>query len=325
MKASTSIFYGLITAIVILFLLVYFFPSLDDFNLKNPSWNGITNFSRISKAQPIKKIADITYSVPLLSETILYLIGPSKPFTPEELSSLTGYLKGGGTLILADDFGSGNAILQELGLNTRFSGHLLIDPLFRNKASTLPKIVNLSPELKNITALVFNYATTLNIDPLEIDILASSSSYSYTDSNLNQKWDKEETKGPFPVIGKIEYGEGKLYLISDSSIFINSMLNKEDNKKLIALLTKNKKSFIDTFHWQEARLSKLKSAQLSLYQLFSPIEARYSLLFLFIALIVWLRVRQKKARASEELQETLAEHPHWDKEILKILEKGREK
>jgi len=319
MRLSKALIYSLIAASIIIILLIYLYPPVEDFNLQNSFWNGLSRFSQEIKAQPVSQLSFLEEVLP--SETVLYIIGPSTPFTPEEISQISHFLKKGGTTVIADDFGSADTLLSALGLKTRFSQSLMLDPLFKDRASTLPRVIDMNPEWGGITSLIFNYPTVLQIDSSEAKVLASSSSFSFLDDNLNYRYDEAEFKGPFVVIARVDYGSGHIYLISDSSIFINSMLGKDDNKKLLSTISSKGQVLIVTSHWKEGRLMKLKRGEKKIYYLASLLEVRYSLLLILATFIFFVpfMFRPKKEFYNDELERVRREHPEWDIEILKML------
>ena len=312
---------GILVGVIAVILLIRFFPPNDDFNLDNPFWNGLKEFQKETKASSLSHIFNIN-SFPFLSKTALFIIGPSGTYTNKEISYLSKYLKTGGVLILADDFGSGNSIVKGLGLKTRFSHHLVVDPLFRGKSSILPKTVHLTGPLANIKSLMFNYPTSLQFVSGEGEILAVSSSFSFFDDNLNGKEEKNEEKGPFPMIAEVAYGKGKIYLISDSSLFINSMLSEEENRKFLANIIKKKKIFIDISHYPTGILPKLRNAEIKVYQIASRFEVRYSLFLLLVMLIAWLKFKKRKFGYEEDIEDILQRHPECNRKILEEISHG---
>lgn len=309
---------GCLAGVVVVILLIRFFPPNDDFNLDNPFWNGLKDFKRETKASSLSYVYGVNF-IPSPSKSSLFIIGPSGTYSGREISSISKYLEAGGMLILADDFGSGNSILKGLGLKTRFSQHLVVDPLFRGKSSVLAKTVDIKGSLANIKSIMFNYPTSLQVNRFEGEVIATSSSFSFFDDNLNGKKDKSEDNGPFPMIAKIRYGKGKIYLISDSSLFINSMLSQEENQKFLKTIIKGKKIFIDISHHPMGPLPRLKSMEMRIYQVASRFEIRYSLFLVLAMSIVWLRFKKKKPGSREKIQNILQKHPDWDRKVLEIV------
>jgi hypothetical protein len=247
-----------IALVIILAIVAWFFPSNEDFRVENPFWNGARDISSIVPASPLHSLSDLP---PSPQGSTLILI-PYLNFTTAELEKLNSFVTGGGTLILADDYGYGNQILKYLGLEARFSGQVLLDPLFNYRNKWLPRISHLraSPVTNNIESLVLNHATAL-IDVKANDVLAFSSSFSFLDRNGNQEWDEGEPTGPLPVISKHNLGNGQIILVSDPSLFINSMTIIEDNyifiQNIAAITTAS--LLIDQSHLPPSNLHQTKN------------------------------------------------------------------
>jgi len=247
-----------VVLVLILTIVVWFFPSNEDFRAENPFWNGTEDISSSYSATPLESLSDL----PLLPQGSTLILVPYLEFTPAELGELNSFVTKGGTLVLADDYGYGNQILEYLGLKARFSGHILLDPLFSYKSKWLPRISHLasSSVTDNTDSLILNHATCL-IDVEASDVLALSSSFSFLDLNGNQAWDGGEPTGPLPVISYHNLGSGKIILISDPSIFINSMETIESNYTLIqniAAITTSE-LLIDQSHLPPSNLHQSKN------------------------------------------------------------------
>jgi len=215
-----------IALLIILTGVVWFFPSNDDFQTENPFWNGTRDIISITSASPLESLSDLP---PLPYGSTLILI-PYLNFTPTELGELHSFVTQGGTLVLADDYGYGNQVLEYLGLKARFSGQVLLDPFSSYKNKWLPRISHIIPSAitGNTESLVLNHATCLT-DVETNDVLALSSSFSFLDLNGNESRDEGEPSGPLPVISRHNLGSGQVILVSDPSMFINSMETIEDN------------------------------------------------------------------------------------------------
>lgn len=319
-----AFFLGILSGVIAVILLIRFFPPGDDFHLDNPFWNGLKDFKEESGASPVNLKSAFRLMVSP-SRSVLFIIGPSGSYTDREISLISGYLQGGGTLFLADDFGSANSILRGLRLKTRFTGHLVVDPLFRGKAQVFVKTVDFGGQLTQIESLMFNYPTSLQVASGEGKVLAFSSPFSFYDDNLNGKREKDETQGPFPMIAFISYKGGKIYLVSDSSLFINCMLNEGENKKLLQTVIKNKKVIVDVSHHPAGTLLKLKNAELMAYGFLSRLEVRYSVFLVLVICILLFGFKKKKVMLEEEIESIiesiLGKHPTWSKDTLIKLKK----
>lgn len=247
-----------ILLVLILTIVVWFFPSNEDFRTENPFWNGTKDISSITPASSLTSLSELT-SAP---QGVALILIPYLDFTPAELEELNSFVTKGGTLVLADDYGFGNQALEYLGVKARFSGQVLIDPLFNYKNKWFPRIFHLtsSAVTANITSLVLNHATCLiNIET--DNILALSSAFSFLDLNGNQAWDEDEPTGPLPVISQHNLGSGQMILVSDPSIFINSMETIESNYNFIqnAATITTSELLIDQSHLPPSSLHQTKS------------------------------------------------------------------
>jgi hypothetical protein len=215
--------------IILLIMAVWLYPSDEDFRMENRFWNGTGDLSARYPILPLQAFADL----PPSPEGATLILIPYLECSPAELGQLGSFINRGGTLILADDYGHGNQVLEYLELKTRFAGQPLLSPLINYKNEQFPRITQLEPDplTDNVTSLVLNHATSL-IDAGPADTLARSSSFSFLDQNGDGAREDGEPAGPLPVISRHHLGNGQLILIADPSLFINSM-KIEDNGRFI--------------------------------------------------------------------------------------------
>jgi len=308
-----SIIAASLLTIIAITLIIYIAPSSEDFDPSNPYWNGFSSLYIAYHPQLIKDPLDERL-LQNPSNTTLLIIGPEKNFTKYEAWILRRFLETGGRIILADDFGSGNELLRSLGVDVRLNGSLLVDPLFKERNMRFPRIRDV--RLSGIDEIVFNYATILEGCGRP---MALSSSYSFLDLNANGRWDEGEPKGPFIVACGLDVGEGRLIAVSDSSIWINSMLEMEDNRMLLERLIENRSLAMDYYHRTPSRLASAKSAVEYLGRVIAMPEARYAIL---VGLILVIAKYTRGARAPEsEVEKILMRNPTWDRELLQRLER----
>jgi len=247
-----------IALVFILTVVVWFLPTNEDFRADNPFWNGTKDISSSYPASPLASLSDL----PLSPQGSTLILIPYLDFTPAELEQLHTFVTQGGTLVLADDYGFGNQILEYLGLKARFSGQVLLDPMSNYKNKWFPRISHIIPSSLTINteSLILNHATCLT-DVETGDALALSSVFSFLDLNGNESWDEGEPTGPLPVISRHSLGSGQLILISDPSIFINSMETMESNYDFvqnIAAITTSR-LLIDQSHLPPSNLHQTKN------------------------------------------------------------------
>jgi len=236
MKVSSILFSVFVLVLVISLLSIWFYPSIQDFMASNTKWNGIYNFSGEFEA-------DNTDSLEALSDSpqnVVLIAIPYQDYTAEELAQIKQFVDAGGSLLLMDDYGYGNNILGYLGVVTRFAASPLLDPLFNFRNQNLPRITDFSSQVKEskIEVVMFNHATALTGVP-ESTGIAWSSSASFLDLNENGVLDQGELKGPFAVAAEFRLGQGRLALVSDPSIILNAMVDRDDNYEFMRYLTRD--------------------------------------------------------------------------------------
>lgn len=286
MRVSSVLFAVVVLIIVISLLSIGFYPSIQDFMASNTMWNGINHFSREHNVGIIESLDELP---DVANETVLVVI-PYLEYSNEELSKLEGFVEDGGNLLLMDDYGHGNSVLTYLGVSVRFTNKTLLDPLFCYKNQWLPRITDFAPRMEgnSINTIVFNHATTLtNIE--QTDVIAWSSAASFLDINENKSQDDDEPNGPFPVVAEVHFGKGLIVLMSDPSIIINSMMDIDDNHKLITYLTTHesdqKAILVDTSHLTKTPLDVSKTRLTGIREILStpyPLLGIVALVFVVV-------------------------------------------
>ena len=261
-------------------VLVWFYPSNSDFRVENPSWNGARDFVTEFEALTL----DSLDALPATSQGTTLVIIPYLKFNLADLQNLEDYVTSGGRLIVLDDYGFGNDILEYLGLKTRFSGTQLLDPLFNYKNSNFPKIIDFDPGLatSGVESIIFNHATSMDNIPQD-KVMAWSSPFSFLDENQSSEWDEGEMKGPFPVAAKFEIGKGDFILIADPSILISSMVNIDDNRQFLKNIAEGQ-ILLDQSHLPEAALDEAKRDLQVTHTVLASIGGSLGLIVLILAL-----------------------------------------
>ena len=246
--------------LVISALCILFFPTVQDFMVGNSLWNGLAEFTREHGALTI----DSFDQLPELPQGKALISIPYLPHEEEELATLREFVTQGGRLVLMDDFGHANKILEYLGLEVRFSGQMLLDPLFSYRNPRLPRITDFSPEVKEagVESAVLNHATALT-DVALGKVIAWSSEHSFLDLDGDGSWGRADPKGPLPVAARFEFGQGEVILVSDPSILINSMVRKDDNRAFLEYLTEGIEPggiLVDQLHLEKTPLDRSRLA-----------------------------------------------------------------
>jgi len=301
-------------------------PPLDDFRLENPFWNGLSELDSRVHPFEVTDLARLLNVVLKPSESTLLMLGPSKTFTDEDVDAVRGFLEAGGLVVLAEDFGVSNGLLEGLGVQVRFSGEVLLDPLFKDKDSRMPRMIDftLSPYTRGLSALTLNYATVLTDVGHDVRVLARSTAFSYLSNGTSAPPEEAELVGPFPVMAEVKYGGGNLILISDSSLFINSMLDRDNNDALLKNLVNGRVVYVDVSRWSPSLLTRFKGVLARAYQVAGATEVKYGLVAVLAVIILKVRWGEKGIRdESDEVEDALSSHPDWDRALLEKLKRLR--
>ncbi len=240
--------------------IIWFYPPTGDFRIDNPAWNGLETLGNQANVTALDSLSNLPTAV----KGTALLIVPYNQFTETELTQIKTYVTNGGTLVLLDDYGYGNQVLGSLNSTIKFMGQPLLDPLFDYQNKMLPKITDFTTTTisSNVSSIVFNHATALEVT--DGTVVAYSSSFSFLDTNNNQAWDKDEPAGPLPVIAYQQSGQGYVVAIADPSLLINSMINLDDNLQFINnaanIQGTTPKIYIDQSHLTNTALDQAKTS-----------------------------------------------------------------
>ncbi len=283
---SRKILPALILIIVlVLSVIVWFYPPTGDFRVDNPSWNGLSSLRDQAKVITLKSLGDL----PSVGKGTALIEVPYEQFSEADLAQLRSYVSSGGTLVLLDDYGFGNQVLNSLGLNMRFTGQPLLDPLFDYRNKWLPKITDFvsTPLNANVSSIVFNHATALN-GTSEASVVAYSSSFSLLDTNVNGLLDNGELNGPFPVAAYTKMDQGYVVAVADPSLLTNGMLSMDDNLRFVnnmfSIQSSNPQVFVDQSHLTNTPLDEAKANLAVVYGVVASPLGTLSLIAVVLAL-----------------------------------------
>jgi hypothetical protein len=163
-------------------------------------------------------------------ETVLLCIGVERAYTDREAAAIVSFVQeGGGTIVVADDFGFGNSIAKYFGL--RFSGSAVRAYGPDVGGRLIPSDARTSHAYTSgVYSVVLNDATFLQADRWSgIDILAWSPTTSWVDHDRDVVKDPEEPIASVPLVARVRLGFGSAIFISDPSLFINGMVHERQN------------------------------------------------------------------------------------------------
>ncbi len=352
--------YGLALVLLISALTVPILTTYTDFSIYNTDWDGCSKLTertdKTGKILPEVTLKNIDVDTQIVHNSIInydreskktsiLIIGPSLAFSDEEADYIRHFLSDGGKLLLTNDFGTGNDLLEKINSSTRFSTSLLIDLAYEKKPQFgVVFDFQKHPITTNVSRILLNYATTLIVGD-NTTVLANSSHGSWLDSNMNGRMNRWERKGPLSVLAIERYGEGELILLSDPSVLINLMNKYLDNSILIDNLLGYLGNERDVIIIDESHRDTTKSFASVLFWASILTTSQKIGLLLFIGITLFIvgtnipkqiiiktkngimgyfkRPHKKKSihTKDEAINTVMNRHPTWDKNVLKKIVK----
>ena len=258
---SLLFYYGrfVLVALVSLVLLSWALPAQEDFSVLSERWSGLAVAAETLEARPILSLDGLAE----LESPATLIMMPRVGLEPGELALLGSFLEAGGVLVVLDDFGYGNEVLDGLGVDVTFSGAPLLDPLYCQTNQNMPRVaVDTQDGEEGPCTMVLNHGSWLVVAD-EADVWARSSYFSYGDVDFDGSWDEGEPQGPLPVAATCRKGRGKVVAVSDASLLINGMLPAGDNLRCIQEVTQGD-VLIDQVHLPDPGVDRGKRYVLGL-------------------------------------------------------------
>lgn len=311
MKVRGYLVLGFSVFIGLSLLVIQGYPSVDDLFVRNPYWNGLSEVYNMLEPVRVRDYGEL-YRVDPVNSTLL-VVGPSLEFSDSDFASFRSYLLGGGTVVLADDFGSGDQILSRLGVDAGFSGELLLGSVFYSGGFELPRILNVTCFDVLGDELVLNYATFLTGE--DVDCVVSSSPFTYSVVNGSR------VVRAFPVIGGVNYGRGRVWVVSDSSLWINGMIERAGNRDLLLELVEGA-VYIDEAHMEPSALVSVDN-MLSVVDAYLGLQLVRVFIVGVLCMIVLQYTPSEPDYSVDEFEEVSKLHPGWDREVVEWLRERR--
>jgi hypothetical protein len=322
----------------------------EDFSTYNTEWNGASQIKNVAATEGYST-ANIFSMSDLSShhKGTLVMLNPnaSVGFTQADIRDIQSFVQNGGSLVLANDFGNANAVLSGLGLSdtAHFNGALLSDNVSKGVDQAHPLITDVTSSslTTGVKTLYFNYGTALNVSGSSVTVLARSDPTSYLRTATGDNAPIAGSTGAKPVLASLNYGQGRIILLSDPSVFINGMVSQADNQQLftnlITTLTGGDTSATILFDQSQRASQPLLSSTYD--RINADDNLKYTLIVLSIAAVVigvnvvaYTRRQRPRADASTvrvnedvAIADVMERHPGWRRSrittLLKQLQKRR--
>lgn len=244
-----------LAVVLVLSLLVAASTSTSAFGSYNSAWDGATDLRGMAtdSGADARVVTNVSaYPTTDANGTVAVVLAPQEPYTDAETARLRTFIENGGTLVVAEDFGEpGSALLADLGTSMRVTGASLRDERYYYQGPALPEARNTSAELEQagVESITLNHPSTLRAGAGEAEVLVLSSEYAYVDQNRNEELDENETLTAQPIVARESIGAGQVIAVSDPSLFLNAMLERQDNTAFVEwLFTDSEVVLLDYSH-----------------------------------------------------------------------------
>ncbi|WP_459191546.1 DUF4350 domain-containing protein [Halosimplex sp. J119] len=241
-------------AVVLAITLLYGgLTSTTAFGAYNSAWDGASELRDIpgewgGETTLIRNTSNYADHPP--NGSVSFVLSPDDQYDTREARRVESFVRAGGTLVVAEDFGpESNALLADIGAQARFDGDLLRDEHHYDVTPPLPLAPNLTdhPYTAGADRLTLNRGTP--VEPGNATALATTTNYSYIDVNRNGELDESETMQQYPVVTIEQLGDGEVVAVGDPSLFINAMLERPGNRQFARnLLAAHGTRLVDTSH-----------------------------------------------------------------------------
>lgn len=199
---------------LVLFVLGPRAASATPFDLLGGDWEGGSELVRLARAElsPARVVPTTQIDfAELKPDDGLFLLYPERSLDDGEL---TKFMRAGGRVIMLDDFGRGESLLQTFGMKRLPSPRHPAESLRNNPQLALAEPASAHPVVADVNRVVTNHPTGLAHPDLS-PVLKIRASFGESDVAV-------------AVAGAV--GQGRLLAVGDPSIVMNSMLRYSGNK-----------------------------------------------------------------------------------------------
>jgi hypothetical protein len=342
--------FGALSLAVLVAVVVAMATSASAFSTYNARWDGASELQSVaasSGAEATVTLDTAAYRMASPDGTVALVLAPDRYYGSNATERVRSFVRAGGHLIVAEDYAPyGNALLAGIGADARVNGTELRDERYHYRGPALPIARNVTANASLVTGvngITMNHGTV--VEPGSATVLVRSSGYAYLDRNGNDELDDIEQAQSYPVVAVQEVGDGRVTVVSDPSVFINTMLDRSGNRQFAAnLFAGNDSVLLDYSHAQQ----QPPLAVLLLFLRRSPLLQAVLGMVGIGAVVGWLRrpdlVRGAVVRGQRTLDRLVGatpadetavqpdtdrlaahladEHPEWDKERVRRVIAG---
>ncbi|ACL16181.1 conserved hypothetical protein [Methanosphaerula palustris E1-9c] len=280
---------AIIIGIAILSLTWYLTTTPIDFSSTNVQWNGTSQFFGKIDGTDVTDVSTLNS----YSNATLLIIAPTRDYTGGEAEAIRTFLMRGNTLILADDFGTGNSLLQGMnsGITLLQDNLSSIDTGYTESTSVLAYPNQSHTLLRGVDTLCLDRpAAILGGNPL-----MATSRLSWIDTDGDHHPDNDENFRQYTIMANETFGDGELIVIADPSIFINGMVSSGDqwsNQRFIEnIIGIQPPILVDTRHSATGKTTEILNW---FYSSRSNYPVKFVLIGSLVLIIAWVFNKRSK-------------------------------
>jgi hypothetical protein len=204
----------------------------------NNGWDGGSDLRTTLDSETTVDVALSTtaYEDNPSAETLSVVVDPHQRYDVADRERLAAFVRGGGTLVVASADSDTNDLLSTLGVTARIDGTPVRDEENNVLSPALPRATEVDTHnyTRDVESLVLNRGTVL--EPGLGTVLVRTSPLAYLDENGNEAPDDDERLTSHPVAVREPVGSGTVVVVSDDSVFMNSMLEQDGNRQFVQTL-----------------------------------------------------------------------------------------
>jgi hypothetical protein len=180
-----------------------------EYDTSNTAWNGLSTLDALARGMGFEVRPAATLGWDEIEPTdVLFILYPTAKIEPHDL---TRFLKNGGRVLLADDFGRAEDALRDLDI-LRGPGGAARAEKFWDDQTYAPIARALAPAHPLAAGVE---SITTNVPAIWRDLRDAEAVFGFDDGSA--------------VVAALEVGDGRLVALSDPSVLINRMLEFEGN------------------------------------------------------------------------------------------------
>lgn len=224
------------------------------FGAFNTDWDGTSELretATTSGSEPVI-LRNTTQYGEYGTDDIAFVIGPTEAYDDREAERVRMFLQRGGTLVVADREGThSHPLLASVGADARIHGSILRDERHHYRGAALPVTTEVGETehrlVENDSSVTLNHGSS--IEPNGATVLLASSRFSYLDLDDTESLSDDDIVGSQPVVTVESVGDGEVVVVSDPSLFINVMQERENNRNFTTtLVSDTDHTLVDVSH-----------------------------------------------------------------------------